>query len=233
VEESKRHMVIPPGFEPGAPRLGGGRSIQLSYGIIQVLQARKGIICRAPPRQAVARIKHVLHDGKMSRRRHLHTQRQPEPSGDVVARALQLAGLGDQAYRLDIFRLWPTAVGPKIAARTAPQSFSRGVLLVRAATTTWQNELMFLRGTIMTKLNALLTQPYIRELKVVCGHLPVRTVEVAQRPVPLDPEALAQAHGCAATIKDPEVRALFAQCMARTLTHEAAPKKPPGAKRRP
>lgn len=153
----------------------------------------------------------------MTRRRHLATSRQPEPTADLIGRVLSQAGLGEQLYRLDIFRRWPEAVGAKIAQRTAPQSFSRGTLVVRAASSTWQNELMFLRGAIIAKLNALLGAPRITELKVISGHLPPKRApepRVAAKP---RAEDLAAATACAQSIADPAVRAAFVRMMASTL----------------
>jgi hypothetical protein len=156
----------------------------------------------------------------MAMRKSKAAPRVPEPSGDVVGRTLQLMGLGHQVWRLDIFRRWPDAVGPKIAARTQPQSFSRGVLLVRAASATWQNELMFLRKTILARLNALLDEPRVMELKVISGHLPPPAPKVAK--VPAKPAEVTQqtARLCAASIPDASVREAFTAFMAHTLHHQ-------------
>lgn len=156
----------------------------------------------------------------MSYRRAQSAHCAPEPSGDVISRTLQAAGLGHQLWRLDIFRRWPEAVGPKIAARTHPQAFHRGVLLVRAASATWQNELMFLRKAIITRLNALLDQPRVLELKVISGHLPPAVAPVREGPVRPCAQATTAAQVCATPILDPDVRDAFAAFMAQTLEHQ-------------
>lgn len=156
----------------------------------------------------------------MASRKQQAAQRVPEASGDVVGRTLQMMGLGNQTWRLDIFRRWPEAVGPKIAARTQPQSYSRGVLLVRAASATWQNELMFLRKTILARLNALLDEPRVLELKVISGHLPPaapKAAKVLARPAEPTQQA---ARICAQAIPDAAVREAFASFMAHTLHHQ-------------
>ena len=158
----------------------------------------------------------------MTRRRDLPPRRQPEPTADLIGRVLSLAGLGEQVYRLDIFRRWAEAVGPKIAQRTSPQSFSRGTLVVRAASSTWQNELMFLRGAIIAKLNGLLGAPRVKELRVISGHLPQHRAPDPRAAAAPRPEDLAAATACARAIGDPEVRAAFVQLMARTLVPQAA-----------
>lgn len=157
----------------------------------------------------------------MARKPHAPYRSEPEASADVVSRTLQAAGLGHQLWRLDIFRRWPEAVGSKIAARTQPQTFSRGTLVVRAASATWQNELMFLRQNIIARLNALLDAPRIKELKVISGHLPLPAPPVAKAPVRPSPMARSAADVCATTILDADVREAFAAFMAQTLEHQA------------
>lgn len=151
---------------------------------------------------------------------HQKSLRDPEASGDVVGRTLQAAGLGHQLWRLDIFRRWPEAVGAKIAARTQPQTFSRGTLVVRAASATWQNELMFLRQTIITRLNGMLDAPRIKELKVISGHLPQPAAAVPHAPVAPSEGARTAAQVCATPIVDHDVREAFAAFMAQTLEHQ-------------
>lgn len=147
-------------------------------------------------------------------------RRDPEASGDVLSRTLQAAGLGHQLWRLDIFRRWPEAVGSKIAARTEPQTFSRGTLVVRAASATWQNELMFLRQSIIARLNALLDAPRVKELKVISGHLPAATPVQPVAPVRPSEGACTAAQVCATSIVDAGVREAFASFMAQTLEHQ-------------
>ena len=169
----------------------------------------------------------------MTRRRRLSPRSAPEPTADVLGRTLELVGLGQERWRLEIYRRWPEAVGAKIAARAAPAAFTRGVLTVRAATPTWQHELMFLRTTILAKLNALLDRPRVLELRVVSGHLPAKKAPVVPvRPVVAhaDREAAQQ---CGTAITDPEVRAAFEALMAQTLAHQRPAPTSPQAKRPP
>lgn len=155
-----------------------------------------------------------------------------EESGNVVYRALCEAGLSDQARRLKIFSSWDTAVGSDIAARTMPQSFSRGVLVVKAATATWQNELVFLKTSIIAKLNALLGKNMVRELKVISGALEAR--RDVHKPIEVKPEAedFAVARETSMPIEDSEVKAAFERLMAldrkskRTPRDDGPAKKP-------
>ncbi len=51
-------------------------------------------------------------------------------------------------------RDWEKAVGSRIAERTYPTRLDRGVLHVRAATSSWANELSLLADTILERLRA-------------------------------------------------------------------------------
>ncbi len=138
--------------------------------------------------------------------------------GDVLLGALSAAGLSDQAKRLRIFQMWREAVGDDIAARTAPESFKRGVLLVRVSSPTWQNELTFLKAGMLQKLNSLLGQPLVRDIKVVSGHLP-RPVppESPPDPAPVSDCDRRQAATCATAIDDDDVRLSFVRLMSQHL----------------
>jgi predicted nucleic acid-binding Zn ribbon protein len=152
-------------------------------------------------------------EGMKYRRR---TKSRPlEESGDVVYRALKQAGFSDYARRLKIFQSWDEAVGSDIAARTMPQSFSRGVLTIKAATATWQNELVFLRVSIMSKLNGLLGKNMVRDLKIISGHLEPR--REAHVPADIAPAAedYAIARETSLPIDDPEIKEAFERLMAK------------------
>ena len=129
--------------------------------------------------------------------------------GDVLMHALSRAGLTDQARRLLLFQCWSKAVGAEIAARTSPEGFSRGVLLVRATSATWQNELTFLKADIITRLNDFVGEALVRDLRVVCG-TPPRPMEPAPPPPPpLSAAERQAAHETAAAIASDDVRAQF------------------------
>jgi hypothetical protein len=76
----------------------------------------------------------------------------PEPLDQVLVRA------GEDRFarkRLPISRrIWVDCVGGRIADRAEPIFLDRGVLTVRAATSTWANELSLLRETLLARLRA-------------------------------------------------------------------------------
>ena len=145
-----------------------------------------------------------------------------EDSSQVIYRALKQAGLSDHAQRLHIFQCWRDAVGPKIAARTTPDMFRGGVLFVKVATPTWQQELSYLKVDIIAKLNKALGKSMVNELKVICGSRTPGGVSVSKsadnkripRPVPHD---FAVASAISTPIACPVLRAAFESLMAKDL----------------
>jgi hypothetical protein len=100
------------------------------------------------------------------------------PAAHAVLDVLKKLGLTDQARRLRISAAWAEAVGPEIAARTQPQSFNRGVLVVKSSSAAWQNELTFLKAEIIAKINeALEGRATVRTLKVISGRIAPRPEE--------------------------------------------------------
>jgi predicted nucleic acid-binding Zn ribbon protein len=152
-----------------------------------------------------------------------------EGSADVVLRALGQLGLTDQMRRLHIGQQWSRAVGSHIAARTAVQSFGRGVLLVRAASSAWQNELSYLKADIIKKLNALLEQPTVKDIRVICGQIEAPKPPAPPAVVPdTTPAERAQIRRLSQPIRDPSTRAAFEDLLlSRCLVHPPSPG-PPG-----
>lgn len=142
------------------------------------------------------------------------------PLGDVLVRTLMRSGLSDQARRLLIFQCWDEAVGKEIAARTQPESFSRGVLGVRAQSASWQNELTYLKSRIIERINEFLGEPMVRDLRVVRGQLVLRAA-APPPPVNLEADVPAsvrdQAKQCGGVIEDADVRGQFERLMCRHL----------------
>jgi hypothetical protein len=116
------------------------------------------------------------------------------------------------------FRDWEAAVGTRIAARARPIKLERGVLLVRAASSTWAQELALLSEAIITQLRG-------RNLDVDSLRFRVGQVDAPERPpsreeVRISPAAVALPPTVAtqiAQVEDPELRAILARAAAKNL----------------
>ncbi len=139
------------------------------------------------------------------------------PAAHAVLGLLKKLGLTDHARRLRISAAWAQAVGPEIATRTQPQSFNRGVLVVKSSSAAWQNELTFLKAEIITRVNeALEGRATVRELKVISGTIAPRD---HQEPPPpwLDQAPTADdldvARDASLPIQDPELKQSFERAL--------------------
>jgi len=116
------------------------------------------------------------------------------------------------------FRDWEAAVGTRIAARARPIKLERGVLLVRAASSTWAQELALLSEAIITALRG-------RNIAVDSLRFRVGQVDAPDRPpsreeVRISPAAVALPPTVAtqiAQVEDPELRAIIARAAAKNL----------------
>ncbi len=120
---------------------------------------------------------------------------------------------------------WVDVVGERVAARSAPDGLSKGVLWVRVANSSWLHELSFLREDVIRRTNQLLGDPpLVTEVKF---HLDPRTnpdaddalaptARIRRRharprmlPSPASGERLARIEREAARIEDDELRAII------------------------
>ncbi len=113
---------------------------------------------------------------------------------------------------------WESAVGTRIAARARPVRLERGVLLVRAATATWSQELTLLADVIVAQLRA-------RGVAVDSLRFRVGSVDPPERPpsrqevrtsppsAPLPPEVSLELRH----IADPDLREVIARAAAKNL----------------
>lgn len=119
--------------------------------------------------------------------------------------------------------LWRRAVGPRIAARSAPGSLSKGTLTVRVASPTWAQELSLLSDEIRRRLGEAGVAVESVRFRVD-GRAGAETGAVTERqpprpPVPLPPELAARIDA----IDDPELRRVMTRAARYSLAQAAAP----------
>ncbi|WP_437622505.1 DUF721 domain-containing protein [Sorangium sp. So ce1151] len=156
-----------------------------------------------------------------------------ERLGAMIQRESSLAAPAEVDTAPMPFRDWEAAVGSRIAARARPLKLERGVLHVRAASSTWAQELSMLGDAITTQLRA-------RGLPVQSLRFRVGKVEpVARppwreevRPAPKEAPLPLEVRRELGKVADPELRDAIAKAASRNLGWQeaeasAGPRKPP------
>jgi hypothetical protein len=107
----------------------------------------------------------------------------PLPLSDVVRVELTALGLAARLRESEIWRLWPEVVGATIASRATPLRIIKGTLTVAVSSGPWKQELTFLKGMMIEKLNERLGGEVVREIVLKSGQ-----VDRDTRNVPTAPE---------------------------------------------
>jgi len=136
-------------------------------------------------------------------------------------------GVGDDLAMLEQVRNhWSAVVGEPVAARVSPYGIRRDVLLVRAATAAWKNEITFMQEDVIAKLAQLLGQGVIDKLKVTT-RLPATPARGRGQDEPAPwlsraprAEDLARVSKSAKVIADGELRRVFSRAMELGLRAE-------------
>lgn len=153
------------------------------------------------------------HSAMSKARRRRRRRTTPEGSREALLATFKKMGLSDQVRKLQIFALWGSVVGPRIAKRTEPFTFSRGVLTLKVQSAAWQNELTYLEEDLLKKINTAVGERWVTSIRIVAG-APRKRVD--RKPPPLPPLSEPDrrvVESTAAEISDPDVRACFRSLM--------------------
>jgi hypothetical protein len=100
------------------------------------------------------------------------------------------------------------AVGREVGQRTRPTFLANGRLTVEVDGAEWREQLLPLSGTILGRLNKLLSQPRVEWIDY-------RLARPARRP-PARAESTAESRDEASGIQDPQLRRLYRASMKRS-----------------
>lgn len=95
----------------------------------------------------------------------------PLPLSDVVQVELTALGLAERLREAEIWRLWHEVVGQTVAARAMPLRIIKGTLTVAVSSGPWKQELTFLKGMMIEKLNERLGGDVVREIVLKSGQV--------------------------------------------------------------
>jgi len=133
---------------------------------------------------------------------------------EVLSSVLKQSGFEDKSEYLKIYKIWPAVVGEKIAENTCLESAKRGTLFVNVSNPAWMQELHFLKGMIIEKLEKKLGEGTIRDIRFKTGQIPSSgSKKMDFSDVYLDDDELKMMEKESSEISDPEVREAFQHLM--------------------
>lgn len=83
---------------------------------------------------------------------------------DILYSPFSAHGFAKVAKGLSICKIWQRAVGPNIAKKTLPLKLTGKTLYVTVATSTWMEELKYLKKDIIKKINNDLKEQTVEEI---------------------------------------------------------------------
>ncbi len=91
---------------------------------------------------------------------------EPRKIGEILDPALARLDTSDQARA---YGAWARAAGDAVAANARPRSFARGVLTVECASSIWAQELTYLGGQLLARMNELDPAHPVERFRFVTG----------------------------------------------------------------
>jgi predicted nucleic acid-binding Zn ribbon protein len=88
-----------------------------------------------------------------------------KPLGNFLPGVLNKLGLSDRLAQQKAVILWNKAVGPDIRKQTVVNRIQDNVLYVSVSNPVWMNELVYLKSGIIKKLNELIGQEVVKDIK--------------------------------------------------------------------
>jgi hypothetical protein len=151
--------------------------------------------------------------------------------GDILLAAMKKRGLAGKLEENSLFKLWPKAVGPKIAQQTCPDGWRAGTLFVKTTSSVWVQQLHFMKEDIRKKINELAGKTTVREIHFTVGYNPARKGK-GRRAVPpklmlkeRDKRIIAE---CTETLKDRELAEIVKRVMQAEITRRRLREEPQG-----
>jgi hypothetical protein len=150
----------------------------------------------------------------------------PAVVGTLLPDAVQGSPIARCLRESAIWKVWKSAVGPQIAAKTRPTAIRGGVLTVTVANATWLQELNFLKTELRAKLNEALGEELVRDIFLKAGSLKDETAPASPGPSrihrPLSESEERRITEDTSAIEDLELRNTLAAFFSRHLASEPA-----------
>ena len=91
----------------------------------------------------------------------------PKPLATSLSTLLRQLGIDHKVKESLAIGQWPNWVGEKIATVTTAEKVIDGILFVKVKNSTWRNELIYMRGQILSKIEKEIGPGVIKEIRYI------------------------------------------------------------------
>ncbi len=89
---------------------------------------------------------------------------EPKLISNAITSVIQQLGIGGKLKELEVLEVWPKIVGEQIAKVTTAERIERGKLFIHVTRATWRNELVYLKKTLITKINTEMNREIVQDI---------------------------------------------------------------------
>jgi len=99
----------------------------------------------------------------------------PEKVGSILERVFSGLNLGIRVKQYQIWEVWGSVVGEPIARQTQPKQIRNMILWVSVSSSTWMQQLEFMKEGITNKLNERIGEKVIKDIRFQIGEISQET----------------------------------------------------------
>ena len=139
-------------------------------------------------------------------------QPQMDKLGDILEKSLKRLDLSQRLEEYGVWPVWNEIVGAAIARNAQPEKIRNGTLFVKVASSTWMQELQYMKEMISEKLNQSLGRQVVKNVFFFVGKLDNKIlISKTQEPsAPSSPQAqLKLDEEQLRSVKDAEIQRAF------------------------
>jgi predicted nucleic acid-binding Zn ribbon protein len=99
-------------------------------------------------------------------------KRIPEKVDSILEKVLSSLNLGIKVKQYQIWEVWDSVVGEHIAGQAQPHQIRSMILWVTVSSSTWMQQLEFMKQLIIDRLNERIGEEVIKNIRFRIGELP-------------------------------------------------------------
>ena len=141
--------------------------------------------------------------------------------GTVLSGLAKRLGLHAHMFELHLQQQWRDIIGEPVGSHTWPTQVRFKKLYLIARNSVWLQQLIFLKPTLLAKLNEWAGSEMLTDIAFRVGEIPQPPAVLLNplpQPVRVSEAALVEAHAHAAAVQDPELRDRLASVLAEAFS---------------